>query len=127
MSRSEFRWNKKRKHYAYLFKDKGKLVLNILITSKPYVLKRKNSKVRIVAKNIKLVRHPNKVKVGIYYVIPKKYLEAVANAKSVLDDLLQEGLPEIDDTDTRNRWLYSCSKTFSTAFEAIEFLETLKN
>lgn len=59
--------------------------------------------------------------------IAEKYLEAVANAKSVLDDLLQEGLPEIDDTDTRNRWLYSCSKTFSTAFEAIEFLETLKN
>ena len=79
MSRSEFRWNKKRKHYAYLFKDKGKLVWNILITSKPYVLKRKNSKVRIVAKNIKLVCHPNIVKVGIYYVIPKKYLDNISS------------------------------------------------
>ena len=59
--------------------------------------------------------------------IAEKYPNAVINARSVLNDLLQEGLPELEDTDTRNRWLYLCSKTFSTVFEAIEYLETLKN
>ena len=59
--------------------------------------------------------------------IAEKYPEAVKNAKSVLNDLLQEGLPELNDTDIRNRWLYTCSKTFSTVFEAIEYLESLKD
>ncbi len=59
--------------------------------------------------------------------IAEKYPDAVKNAKSVLSDLLQEGLPELNDTDTRNRWLYTCSKTFSTVFEAIEYLESLKD
>lgn len=59
--------------------------------------------------------------------IGEKYPEAVKNAKSVLNDLLQEGLPELNDTDIRNRWLYNCSKTFSTVFEAIEYLESLKD
>ena len=31
MSRSEFRWNKKRKHYSYLFKDVGQQKMNLLI------------------------------------------------------------------------------------------------
>ena len=38
MSRSEFRWNKKRKHYAYLFKDIGRKRLNLLISSKSVML-----------------------------------------------------------------------------------------
>lgn len=58
--------------------------------------------------------------------IAEKYPDAVTNAKSVLNDLLQEGMPELNDTDTRNKWLYTCSKTFSTVFEAIEYLESLK-
>ena len=75
MSRSEFRWNKKRKHYAYLFKDKGDFCINILITSKPHVIKHKNGKVRIILRNVKLIRHPNKNKSGVFYVIPKNYLD----------------------------------------------------
>ena len=59
--------------------------------------------------------------------IAEKYPDAVKNARSVLNDLLQEGLPELNDTDIRNRWLYTCSKTFSTVFEAIEYLESLKD
>lgn len=59
--------------------------------------------------------------------IAEKYPDAVKNARSVLNNLLQEGLPELNDTDTRNRWLYTCSKTFSTVFEAIEYLESLKD
>ena len=58
--------------------------------------------------------------------IAERYPTAVKNARDVLTELLQEGLPELADTDERNRWLYFSSKSFSTVFEAIEFLESLK-
>ena len=58
--------------------------------------------------------------------IAERYPTAVKNARDVLTKLLQEGLPELADTDERNRWLYFSSKSFSTVFEAIEFLESLK-
>lgn len=58
--------------------------------------------------------------------IAARYLEAVLNAKAVLKDLLQEELPELAESDVRNKWLYTSSKTFSTVFEAIEYLESLK-
>ena len=58
--------------------------------------------------------------------IAERYPTAVKNARDVLTKLLQEGLPELADTDERNRWLYLSSKSFSTVFEAIEFLELLK-
>ena len=75
MARSEFRWNKKRKHYAYLHKDIGSKRKNILITSKPFIKKRKKGKEKIHMNNIKLTRHPNVVKKGVYYVIPKNYID----------------------------------------------------
>ena len=75
MSRSEFRWNKKRKHYAYIFKDKGHKRKNILITSKNVVLKHKNGRNKVVLINIALFRHPNSEKEGVYYLIPKWYLD----------------------------------------------------
>lgn len=58
--------------------------------------------------------------------IAERYPTAVKNARDVLTELLQEGLPELADTDERNRWLYLSSKSFSTVFEAIVFLESLK-
>ena len=58
--------------------------------------------------------------------IAERYPTAVKNARDVLTELLQEGLPELADTDERNRWLYFSSKSFSTVFEAIDFLESLK-
>ena len=58
--------------------------------------------------------------------IAERYPTAVKNARDVLVELLQEGLPELADTDERNRWLYYSSKSFSTVFEAVEFLELLK-
>ena len=58
--------------------------------------------------------------------IAERYPTAVKNARDVLTKLLQEGLPALADTDERNRWLYFSSKSFSTVFEAIEFLESLK-
>ena len=77
MSRSEFRWNKKRRHYAYLHKDKGSQRVNILISSKPYVIKRKNGKIKIALDNVKLVHHPNLNKEGVFYVIPKNYIDNI--------------------------------------------------
>ena len=58
--------------------------------------------------------------------IAERYPTAVKNARDVLVELLQEGLPELADTDERNRWLYFSSKSFSTVFEAIDSLESLK-
>ena len=72
MSRSEFRWNKKRKHYAYLHKDIESKRMNILITSKPTI---KNRTGKMIVKNIPLYHHPNSKKKGQFYVIPRKYLD----------------------------------------------------
>ena len=58
--------------------------------------------------------------------IAERYPTAKKNARDVLTELLQEGLPTLADTDERNRWLYYSSKSFSTVFEAVEFLELLK-
>ena len=70
MSRSEFRWNKKRKHYAYLFKDKGKLILNVVITTKPVRFIHGKPKA-----NIKLYKHPNPNCHKEAYIIPYVYLD----------------------------------------------------
>ena len=57
MSLSQFKWNKKRKHYAYSHKKRGSKEENILITSKRYVKKHKKGKERVVSENIPLYRH----------------------------------------------------------------------
>ena len=77
MSRSEFRWNKKRKHYAYLHKDMGLKCKNILISSKPYVWKRNKKKNKIIYVNIPLYHHPNITKDGKFYLIPKNYIDDI--------------------------------------------------
>ncbi|MGX8699669.1 MAG: RloB family protein, partial [bacterium] len=51
------------------------------------------------------------------------YPTAVENARSTVHRLTDEGLPTLQDTDARNAWLYRQGKTFSTVYEAIEFLE----
>ena len=77
MSRSEFRWNKKRKHYSYLYKCLGSKRKNILISSQKYVFKTKNGKKKIILMNVPLYHHPNKSKNGQYYVIPKIYIDDI--------------------------------------------------
>ena len=72
MSRSEFRWNKKRKHYAYLHKDIGNLRKNILITSKPAILNKTGKK---LVNNIPLKHHPNPDKKGQVYVVRRNYVD----------------------------------------------------
>ena len=70
MSRSEFRWNKRRKHYAYLFKNKGLFILNIVITTKP--VRVSHGKIK---QNIKLYHHPNPA-IGVdSYLIPLIYFD----------------------------------------------------
>ena len=71
MSISEFKWNKKRKHYAYIHKKIGTKRLNILLSSKPYVIRK--GKVFII--NIRLIRHPNPKNKNQFYVIPRNYLD----------------------------------------------------
>ena len=79
MSRSEFRWNKKRKHYAYLHKDMGSKRKNILITSKRYVKKHKRGKDKIIMINVSLFHHPNVTKNGQFYLIPKNYEDDISS------------------------------------------------
>ena len=69
MSRSEFRYNKKRKHYAYLFKDVGEYRKNVLLSTKSFYLKHNKKK-----KNVKLYLHPNGSKKQVF-VIPRIYLD----------------------------------------------------
>ena len=72
MSHSEFRYNKRRKHYAYLFKDIGFLVLNIVISSKPTRIVGGKAK-----KNLKLFRHPNPNSMVTIYLIPYVYIDSL--------------------------------------------------
>ena len=74
MSRSEFRYNKKRKHYAYLFKDLGSGRQNIILTSKP--IRYHHSKAR---KNVRLYAHPNPNSQKQVYLIPIVYHDDVSS------------------------------------------------
>ncbi|HBI63264.1 MAG TPA: RloB domain-containing protein [Lachnospiraceae bacterium] len=58
--------------------------------------------------------------------IAENYPKAVINAEKTVHNLLLDGLPEMEDTDERNRWLYTNCKTFSTVYEAIKYLESIK-
>lgn len=55
--------------------------------------------------------------------IAQHYPTAVKNAGIVLQNLLKEGMPGLEDTDERNLWLCKNCRTFSTVQE---FLESLK-
>lgn len=59
--------------------------------------------------------------------IANKYPVAMKNAERTVKRLLDEGMPGIEETDERNRWLYKCCLTFSNVYEAIEYLESLES
>lgn len=59
--------------------------------------------------------------------VAQHYPTAVKNAGIVLQNLLKEGMPGLEDTDERNLWLCKNCRTFSTVQEAITFLESLKS
>lgn len=58
--------------------------------------------------------------------IAERYPTAVINAEKTVKNLLRDGLPELEDTDERNKWLCKNCKTFSNVYEAINYLESLK-
>ena len=72
MSTSEFRYNKKRKHYSYIFKSKGFYRRNILFSTKPIRIWRRKSKY-----NVKLFRHPNPNSNKVVYVVPIVYVDNI--------------------------------------------------
>ena len=74
MSRSEFRYNRKRKHYAYLFKDIGSKRKIIVLSSKPY--RKEHKKIK---KNIKLFMNPNPNNKNNSFLIPKIYIDDICS------------------------------------------------
>lgn len=58
--------------------------------------------------------------------IAKNYETAVKNAEVILETLLKDGMPCVEDTDDRNCWLCRKCVTFSTVFEGIEYLKNLE-
>jgi len=68
MSRSEFRYNKKRKHYSYSFNKKKNRTENILLTSKS--IRKEHQDIK---KNVKLYKHPNPNSSKEVYLIPIVY------------------------------------------------------
>ena len=75
-----------------------------------------------------LSKEPNYQKgdVAVTAKIAKNYPTAVINAKQTVFNLLPQGLPGLEDTDERNRWLCQKCLTFSTVYEAIDFLTSLQ-
>lgn len=75
-----------------------------------------------------LTKEPNYQKgdASVTAKIAQNYPTAVTNARKTLSHLLQQGLPSLEDTDARNRWLCQNCLTFSTVYEAIDFLTSLQ-
>lgn len=57
--------------------------------------------------------------------IAQHYPIALVNAAKTMERLLAEGMPGLEETDERNRWLCKNCKTFSNVHEAIKYLESL--
>lgn len=55
--------------------------------------------------------------------IAEKMDTAMVNGDWVLEHI--DGLPTLEDTDERNRWLYQSALTFTTVQDALKFLESL--
>lgn len=74
MALSEFRYNKKRKHYSYLYKKKGDYRQNILISTKPFVEEKKYGKKKEI-KNVSLSKHPNPNSTKEAYIVTRRYID----------------------------------------------------
>lgn len=70
MSRSEFRYNKKRRHYSYVFKDVGSFRKNIILSTKKY--RTHHGKIK---NNILLYKHPSGKDIETY-IIPLVYVDS---------------------------------------------------
>ncbi len=83
-------------------------------------------KERVIAELKSIEPQYEKGKFDITSKIAQDYSIAVENAKKTIKRLIDEGLPEIEETDERDRWLCRNCFTFSNVYEAIEFLENLE-
>ena len=75
MAISEFRYNKRRQHYSYIYGRKNNQLKNLLLSSKSYrKVKKRNGRYKIV-NNVQLQRHPNPNCKEKEYVMTKKSLD----------------------------------------------------
>lgn len=75
----EFRYNKRRKHYSYIFKKEGDYRKNLLLSTKPERKKKKKGKTKTI-KNVSLYKHPNPNKPEEkQYIITKIYKDDKSN------------------------------------------------
>lgn len=73
--RTEFRYNRKRKHYSYIYGFKGDYRQNLLLSTKPTRKVKRKGKTKII-NNVKLIKHPNPNKLKEdSYLITKRYLD----------------------------------------------------
>lgn len=82
----------------------------------------KNNLVKDVKKIISIYKKGDKD--SIWQIAPN-YPTAVKYAKKRLQNISE--IPCIEDTDERNQWLCKYCVTFSTVFEALDFLESLSS
>lgn len=83
-------------------------------------------KERVLTKLLMKEPHYKKGDEAITAKIGQNYPTAVQNAKQTVSNLLQQGLPCLEDTDERNRWLCQKCMTFSNVYEAIDYLSSLR-
>lgn len=83
-------------------------------------------KERVMTKLLMKEPHYKKGDEAITVKIGQNYPTAVQNAKQTVSNLLQQGLPCLEDTDERNRWLCQKCMTFSNVYEAIDYLSSLR-
>ena len=70
--RTEFRYNRRRKHYSYIYKQKGDYRYNLLMSSNEYI-RRKN---KIIGRNVPLYKHPNPNKPNEKsYIMTRRYVD----------------------------------------------------
>lgn len=71
---TEFRYNRKRKHYSYIYRHLGNYRRNLLISTKPVRKIKNNGKVKTI-KNIELEKHPNPNSNKKVFIINKSYTD----------------------------------------------------
>lgn len=72
--RTEFRYNRKRKHYSYIYGFKGDYRQNLLLSTKPTRNVKRFGKTKI-KNNVKLSKHPNPKSNKQVYIINQRYLD----------------------------------------------------
>ena len=86
MALSEFRYNKKRKHFSYIFGQSKNKRKNFLLTSKSVRKRKRKNGTYKEYPNIKLYRHPNSKSNDDQYVIPIIYYDELSSFGDIESD-----------------------------------------